>query len=139
MHADIPTQPFRVLVVDDNEDVADSEAMLLRLSGHEVLTCYRGQDALDEALSFRPSVCLIDLNMPGMDGDEVAIRLNKLLDGHVRLVAITARNDEQSHRKTQAAGFHQHLVKPVDPLKLVAVVNAQRQLQVDARTQPWVA
>ena len=67
--------PVRVLVVDDNPDVADTTAMVLRLGGFAVRVCYDGVEALDEAGGFRPQVCLLDFNMPGMDGCEVAGRL----------------------------------------------------------------
>ena len=69
------TPPLRVLCVDDNRDIADSTAELLRRVGFECRACYDGPSALVEAAAFRPSVCLIDFNMPGMDGDEVGVRL----------------------------------------------------------------
>jgi CheY-like chemotaxis protein len=112
------------LCVDDNKDAADSEAVLLRAVGFEALACYDGPSALRLAGELRPSVCLVDLNMPGMDGDELAVRLlgrpgwRPLL-----LVAVTAMGDEQSRARTLAAGFHLHLVKPVDPGKLVALMD----------------
>lgn len=73
--------PLRVLCVDDNRDVADSTAELLRLVGFEARACYDGPTALAEAAAFLPSVCLIDLNMPGMDGDELATRLRAQAGG----------------------------------------------------------
>jgi CheY-like chemotaxis protein len=117
--------PFRVLCVDDNPDCADSTALMLRVMGFEAKACYGGQAALALNDTFRPSVCLIDLNMPDMPGDDLARRL--LAAPHWRpllLVAITARDDENSRARTKAAGFHLHLVKPADPSKVLAVVDA---------------
>lgn len=116
--------PPRVLCVDDNHDVADSEADLLNVVGFDARPCYDGASALREAADFRPCVCLIDLNMPGMDGDELAVRLREQEGGPPPvLVAVTARDDEQSHHRIREAGLDPHLVKPVDPKVLVAVVT----------------
>ena len=68
-----PWPPFRVLCVDDNRDCADSAALLLRAMGFEARACYDGPSALALNDGFRPGVCFVDLNMPGMDGDEVAV------------------------------------------------------------------
>ena len=113
-----------MLCVDDNRDVADSEAELLRVVGFEARACYDGPAALAEAAVFLPSVCLIDLNMPVMDGDEVANRLREQAGvTPLVLVAVTAMNDEESKRRIRQAGFAVHLVKPVDPHNLLAVVD----------------
>ena len=73
--ADEAWPPLRVLCVDDRRDCADSAAMLLRVMGFEARACYDGETALSLNESFRPGICFLDLNMPGMDGDEVASRL----------------------------------------------------------------
>src|SRR5690606_35841822 len=67
----------RVLVVDDNIDAAEALAMLLRLSGHEVLTAHSGTDAVDTALRFQPHAIFLDLGLPGLNGYEVAMTLRK--------------------------------------------------------------
>jgi CheY-like chemotaxis protein len=113
----------RILCIDDNRDVADSEAMLLRVVGIEANACYGGEDALAEALAFRPTMCLIDLNMPGMDGDELGMRLRAQARQPLVLVAVTAMDDTASQERIKAAGFDQHLVKPGDPVKLLALVE----------------
>jgi len=136
MDAVVAWPPFRVLCVDDNPDVADSEALLLQAVGFEAQACYDGPKALEVAAKFRPSVCLLDLQMPGMDGDEVAIRLQAETWCPLLLVAVTARSDAISRERTSAAGFHVHLVKPVDPQKLVEVVDALfRQADAVRRAQ----
>ena len=78
--------------------------------------------------TFRPSVCLLDLNMPGMDGDELAMRLQMRAGWRpMLLVAVTAMGDEASQARTAAAGFHLHLVKPVDPRRLLDLVDRFRK------------
>ena len=109
------SEPLRVLCVDDNRDAADSEAMLLELHGCEVDVCYDGHSALAAALRFSPDVCLIDVNMPGMDGCEVARRLRSWRRGQpVYLIAVTAHGSDETREETAAAGFDLHLVKPAD-------------------------
>ena len=114
-----------MLVVDDNVDAAESLAMLLRMSGHEVRTAYTGPTALEAAAAHPPDVVLLDIGLPGMDGYEVARRLRQdpRLEG-VRLVAMTGYGDEADRRLAQEAGFDQHLVKPVDFLKVEGLLTA---------------
>jgi PAS domain S-box-containing protein len=105
----------RVLVVDDNVDSAESMAVLLRLYGHEVRLAHDGEAALKEARSFKPDVMFLDLNLPKMDGYEVArrLRMEPAMSG-MTLVAMTGYGNEEERRRTREAGFHLHLVKPVD-------------------------
>ncbi len=118
---------LRVLCVDDNHDVADSEVILLQAYGFDARACYGGASALREVVSFRPCVCLIDLHMPGMDGDELAVRLRKQEGGPPpSLVAVTANDDEESRRRVRAAGLRPHLVKPVDPNVLLKAIRDSR-------------
>ena len=113
--------PVRILCVDDSRDIADSTAMLLGMCGYDARACYDGLAALEEARSFRPAVCLIDLNMPGLDGDAVARRMRDPLAP--ALVAMTAMGGAETRRRTAAAGFVRHLVKPVDPQALLDAVR----------------
>ena len=107
--------PLRVLCVDDAEDSAESLGMILELLGCEVEFCYRGAAALVLAGAFHPDVCLVDLNMPEMDGLEVARRLRAEAAGRpLLLAAVTAYGDADSRRNTAAAGFDHHFVKPLD-------------------------
>jgi len=116
--------PLRILCIDDNHDVADSTVDLLRIVGFDARACYCGSDALVEAKDFQPIVCLIDLNMPQMDGDVLAVRLREQA-GEVRpiLIAMTAMSNEVSSRRIKDAGFDMHLLKPIDPNKLLSVVD----------------
>ncbi len=105
----------RVLVVDDNVDSAESMAVLLRLYGHDVRLAHDGEAALEEARSFRPDVMFLDIDLPKMDGYEVARRLRlEPAMGGLTLVAMTGYGQEEERRRTREAGFHSHLVKPVD-------------------------
>jgi PAS domain S-box-containing protein len=110
---------WRVLVVDDNIDSADSIAMLLQMSGHEVRVTYSGQDALETAVEYQPEIVLLDIGLPGMDGYEVARRLRKHPElKEVTLIAVTGYGQDADRLQSQEAGFDYHLVKPVDAQKL---------------------
>ena len=116
--------PLRILCVDDNHDVVDTAVYLLRVIGFEARGCYDGVTALAEAARFLPSVCLIDLNMPGMDGDELASRLREQAQGRPQLlVAVTAMSNEVSAERIRTAGFNLHLIKPVNPHNLLSVLD----------------
>jgi signal transduction histidine kinase len=107
--------PRRVLVVDDNRDSAESLAQLLRLLGHEIWQAYSGRDAVATACSRRPDLVLLDIGMPDLSGYEVArqIRAEPSLAG-TTLVALTGYGSEEDRRRSRAAGFDCHLVKPID-------------------------
>lgn len=103
----------RVLVVDDNQDAADSLSLLLQIQGHDVQTAYGAQDALDRAAAFNADVVLLDIGLPVMNGFEVARRL-RASGNPARLVALSGYGQPQDIRRTREAGFDAHLVKPVD-------------------------
>jgi CheY-like chemotaxis protein len=106
---------LRFLVVDDHPDAADALAAVLDLIGCQVRTCYDAGSALHVAGEFRPQVCLLDLKMPGMDGFDLAAHLQVQAGGGPRLfIATTAFGDPETREKSQRAGFHLHLTKPVD-------------------------
>jgi CheY-like chemotaxis protein len=106
---------IRVLIVDDNVDAAASLSLLLQLGGHAICTAYNGADALKLAAEIKPDVVLLDIGMPGMDGYEVAraLRANPGV-GNPVLVAVTGWGDAEDRLKSKAAGFDEHLTKPVD-------------------------
>ena len=108
-----------VLIVDDNVDTAESLAMLLRFYGHEVWAVHTGPKALEVARAEQPNVVLLDIGLPGMDGYEVARLLRQQEElRDVCLVAMTGYGQEKDRQRSDAAGFDDHLVKPVDPAKL---------------------
>lgn len=114
----------RVLVVDDNIDSADSLSLLLELMGHTVCTAHDGVDALEKAEEFRPDLVLMDIGMPRMDGCEAARRLREEPWARtVVLVALTGWGQDEDRQRTEDAGFDHHLVKPIDPTKLEALLG----------------
>lgn len=110
-----PVRALHLLVVDDNEDAAESLAVLLRLDGHEVRVAHDGMQAIEAALLEPPDAVLLDINMPGLNGYEVARRLRAeptLQD--VVLIAVTGYSQPAQQRDIEQAGMHHHLTKPVD-------------------------
>ncbi len=113
----------RVLVVDDNVDAVDSIAKVLRLFGHQVICAYDGPSALSAAESFRPELVILDIGLPGMDGYDVAARLRAMpAFRRTPLIAVTGYGQEEDRRRSQQAGFDQHLTKPVDPDELQRLI-----------------
>jgi PAS domain S-box-containing protein len=113
----------RVLVADDNRDAADSLAMLLELSGHEVRVAHDGLTALSLAQVFRPDISVLDIGMPNLSGYEVAQALRRETWGaHIRLIARSGWGQEEDRRRAQEAGFDHHLTKPVAPETLAALL-----------------
>lgn len=107
--------PLRVLVVDDNRDAADALAEVLELLGCDTRACYCGSAAVEAATGFRPDACLLDLAMPGMDGIELSRRLRAVSGSRpLLLIATTALGSPDDRTQTALAGFHYHLIKPVD-------------------------
>lgn len=114
----------RILVVDDNVDAAESIAVLLRLVGHEVDIAHDGGEALARVAQMMPDLVLLDIGLPGMSGYEVAQHLRARPEGQgLRIYATTGYGQEEDRRRSLAAGFDGHLVKPVLPAELLALVN----------------
>jgi CheY-like chemotaxis protein len=109
---------LHILVVDDWPTTAESLALLLRLYGYQVTVALDGWTALCLAQADHPDVVLCDLNMPGMDGYEVARRLRRSFQDKVLLVAITAQGFEEDRWRCLQAGFDYHFTKPADPEQL---------------------
>jgi CheY-like chemotaxis protein len=108
-------QALRVLVVDDNADAADMLAAALSAKGYQTRVAHDGPAALLTAEKFRPAIAFLDLGLPVMDGYELATRLHEIPElRNLRLIAVTGYGQESDRRKTRQAGFHHHLVKPVD-------------------------
>lgn len=105
----------RALIVDDNVDAAASLSLLLQLGGHTTCIAHNGQDALRVVREFKPDIVLLDIGLPGMDGYEVARALRGLPDlGRPVLVAVTGWGAPEDRLRSKAAGFDEHLTKPVD-------------------------
>jgi CheY-like chemotaxis protein len=118
-----PSGRRRILVVDDNEDSADSLGQLLELLGHEVRTAYDGEAGVAEAEGFRPDMVLMDIGMPRLNGYDAARRIREQPWGKgVVLIALTGWGQEGDRQRSQEAGFDAHLVKPVDPAALKKIL-----------------
>lgn len=119
------TKPSQsVLIVDDNRDVAMALATLLRGRGHTVEVAHDALAALGVVRRFRPSVALVDLGLPGIDGCELAGRLRA--DGDLaglRLVAVTGAVRATDLERARLAGFSDHFAKPFDVDRLIAAVE----------------
>lgn len=112
---ELPQDSLNILIVDDNQDAADSLSMLLQMEGHAVEVAYDGVSALHRVSTFVPDVALIDLAMPDMDGYELIKELREFakLD-HTRFYALSGFNEATVRERVAAAGFYGHIVKPVD-------------------------
>ncbi len=125
----VRTSGLRLLVVDDNQDAADSLAMMLCLQGHDVRVANDGVAALEIVKSYRPVLVFLDLGMPKMDGYEVARRLRRQPDlEHIRLAALTGWGQQEDRRRTAEAGFDHHFVKPVEPNAIEGLLAELKRL-----------
>lgn len=115
----------RILVVDDNQDAASSLSTMLELGGHSMRVAYDGQQALKIAAEHRPEVVLMDLGMPNLNGYEAARRMREEPWGRdALLVAVTGWGQQADRAASEQAGFDYHLVKPVDPEAVQALLSA---------------
>ena len=118
-----PARPLHVLVADDNRDFADSLATALRQDGHHVRVAYDGSAALALARAELPEVGLFDIGMPGLDGYQLASALRSEPGGRASLLlAITGWGQQADQQRAHEAGFDEHLVKPVDMDRLLALL-----------------
>ena len=115
----------RILVVDDLRDSADSLALMLETMGHCVRVAYNGEEAVAIGASFLPEVALLDLGMPEVDGYELCRCVRAAPWGRtMTLIAQTGWGQGEDRRRTREAGFDHHLVKPIDPDVLDALLVA---------------
>jgi two-component system CheB/CheR fusion protein len=125
--AQAPPPGLRVLVADDNEDAAQTLALLLSFQGCETRVALSGTAAVETALRWPPDAAVLDIGMPGLDGHAVAHALRAQPGGaHRLLVALTGWGQDADRRKSAAAGFDHHLTKPVDVPRLLALLAALR-------------
>ena len=121
---------YRILIVDDNRDGADSLAMLLESQGHEVATAYDGAEAIQSAEILRPDLVLLDIGMPNLNGYETCRQIREQSWGSDLLViALTGFGQEEDRRRTLEAGFDLHMIKPLNPdnlNQLLALLSNQK-------------
>jgi PAS domain S-box-containing protein len=117
-------RPLRILVVDDNVDAVETMGELLALHGHSVQTCHTPEQALARIRDFSPDVAILDIGLPGMSGHVLAGRIKTLMGANAcRLIAQTGYGQPSDIAASAAAGFEVHLVKPVDPARLLALIE----------------
>ncbi|HEY0512142.1 MAG TPA: ATP-binding protein [Thermoanaerobaculia bacterium] len=122
-----PTTGLHILVVEDHEDGRESLRELLEIWGHKVSVAGSGPDGVEMAFSVRPEVALVDIGLPGLDGNEVARRIRSVLGGDaISLIAMTGYGQPEDRRRALQAGFDCYLVKPVDPAVLAQLLNETR-------------
>jgi signal transduction histidine kinase len=116
----------RILLIEDNVDITDFIRIQLEMWGHDVSVAHDGPSGLEAALSLRPDIALVDVGLPGMDGYELARRIRTDTAGlEIRLVAMTGYGRPEDRARSLAAGFDAHLVKPVDPRQLQALLDSE--------------
>ena len=112
---------LRVLVVDDNRDVAGSLALVMGLMGHEVEVVHDGPSAIERLAAWEADAILLDIGMPGMNGYDVARRIREQGREGLMIVAVTGWGAADDRALSEEAGIDAHLVKPVDMDRLMAV------------------
>ncbi len=114
----------KILVVDDDEVIRQLIAVNLTLEGFQVETAFDGQDCLDRVLDVRPDVITLDVMMPRLDGWTTAARLRSGDGtGHIKILLISARAQEEDKRRGMEIGVDAYLTKPFDPAELIQVVR----------------
>jgi CheY-like chemotaxis protein len=126
---------LKIMVIDDNQDAAETCALLLELSGHRVKTAFTGTRALELAQAFEPDALLIDIGLPDITGYELARKARAASWGRdAILIALTGWGQEEDRRRAFEAGFNHHLTKPVAPevleslLQSVVAAAAEKQI-----------
>ena len=115
----------RILVVDDNEDAANSLATLLEVVGYKVRIAYDGPEGIEAADEFEPAVALLDIGLPKLSGYDIARHVRGRRGGEVLLVAITGWGQEDDRRRARDAGFDHHFTKPADFDKLLSLIDKE--------------
>ncbi|HTL31593.1 MAG TPA: response regulator [Kofleriaceae bacterium] len=126
---------LRVLVVDDNRDVADSTASIMRMNGCDVHVVYDGRAAIESVQRLRPDAVLLDIGLPAIDGYLVAEHIRAQPEnGRTMIVAVSGYGQEQDRLRSKSVGFDYHVVKPIDPAVLAGLVGSLRVSRDAART-----
>jgi CheY-like chemotaxis protein len=102
----------RVLIIEDQQDSRDVLKLLLELYGYVVDAEPDGLSGIEAARAHPPALAIIDIGLPNLDGWAVAHQLRDEFDDHIRLIALTSRNQPEDRVRSQAAGFDLHMVKP---------------------------
>ena len=123
--ADLERLERRILVIDDNQDAANSTAMLIETMGGAARVAYDGDSALAMLEEFQPEVILVDIGMRGVDGYETCQRIREVLGNRALIVALTGFGQDQDKEKATRAGFDAHLTKPADGAALAGILASR--------------
>jgi PAS domain S-box-containing protein len=119
-----PARHKRILIADDNQDAADSLAVLLQMEGHDVTVVRDGREALTTINAVLPEIALLDIGMPELDGYEVARQVRQNTLGRaVTLIAVTGWGQDRDKARALGAGFNHHLTKPIEPTQLLDLIR----------------
>jgi DNA-binding response OmpR family regulator len=118
-----PPRPLHVLIVEDQADAGDSLALVLRMYGFDVAVARDGAEAYTAARAQPPDVLLMDIGLPRLNGWEVARQLRELCPVRPLTIAVTGYGLPADRQRSRDEGFDFHLLKPVEPLELAAVLR----------------
>lgn len=117
------SRSYRIMVVDDNRDAADSMAMMLEARGHLVCSVYDGRDAVEAFQDFQPDAAILDIGLPHISGYELATQFRQ--SGHpCALIAISGWGTDRDKEQARRWGFDAHLTKPADPHAVIAMMES---------------
>ena len=117
----------RILIIEDNPDNREMIRILLETSGNEIYEAPDGVSGVEMTIQLQPDTVLIDIGLPGIDGYEVARQIRSKLRDRSRLIALSGYGQEKDRQRAFEAGFNDHLLKPVDPARLLAILSAPRE------------
>jgi DNA-binding response OmpR family regulator len=117
-----PEKP-RILIVDDNRDLATSLARLLRLLGYEVEVVFDGRMGIEAARTYRPTVVLLDIGLPSLDGYQVAHALRQEGFHDMIIIAVSGYGQEEDRKRSREAGIDHHVTKPVDVKTITELIG----------------
>ncbi len=121
-----PAPRTRILLVEDSDDNREMMRILLEGAGHEIHEAGDGVSGVELAVELEPDIVLIDIGLPGIDGYQVARQIRAKLGDRSRLIALSGYGQPKDRQRAFDAGFDQHLLKPVDPERLLAILAAPR-------------
>jgi CheY-like chemotaxis protein len=110
----IPPGTRRILLIEDDPDNRDTLQMVIETWGHQVETAENGQVGVQKALAWQPDAAVVDINLPILDGHQVAQRVRQAFGDRIRLIALTAYSQPEDRRRAMASGFDFFLTKPAD-------------------------
>jgi CheY-like chemotaxis protein len=120
--------PRRVLIIEDNHDVADMLGKYLELVGHEVIVAHDGYAGLEAAWRHKPQVLICDIGLPGVDGYEIAGRLrHDPAFSSCLMIAVTGYGEVADRERARGAGYSHHLTKPADPSVIAELISEFEQ------------